>query len=233
MTSTILAVFAHPDDETFIAGGTLAKYAGNGWRVSVLCATRGEAGQRGEYENISADDFALVRQREMESACSILGIRKPLFLNCADQRVVLDCQASAKTKVIQVIRRLKPDVVITFGPDGVSGHTDHVAISRIVTDAVRECRNTSALYYVLRNDSMPSCCIPPTSVPALPATTMIDVSAFGSLKFDAMHCYRSQEHMLPKDPSVVHTILNGQEKYYRAIPAWNGEGLENDLFVRQ
>lgn len=55
----ILAIFAHPDDETFLAGGTLAKYAANGWGVSVLCATRGEAGRRGEYEkeNLSTGEL--------------------------------------------------------------------------------------------------------------------------------------------------------------------------------
>jgi LmbE family N-acetylglucosaminyl deacetylase len=78
------AVFAHPDDGTFLAGGTLAKYAAAGWEVFLLCATHGEAGRRGEYAHLTKEQFARLRQQELEAAARALGIRRPLSLDCAD-----------------------------------------------------------------------------------------------------------------------------------------------------
>lgn len=228
----ILAVFAHPDDETFLAGGTLAKYAAFGWKVFVLSATRGEAGQRGDYEdgNLSSAEFALVREREMETACRALGAEKPHFLNCADGGVARDCGDSATAKIIRVAHDVKPDVVITFGPDGVSGHSDHVAIGRIATAAARDA-GIHSLYYVLRTESLPTCCIPQAPVPSPPITTVIEVSGFRERKLLAMRCYRSQKHMLPEDPAVIGDMLNGQEHFHRAIPVSEGENIEDHLFV--
>lgn len=228
----ILAIFAHPDDETFLAGGTLAKYAAAGWEVSVLCATRGEAGRRGEYEdqNLSTVEFASVRQREMDAACDVLGVRKPIFLNCADQGIASDCRESARVEIVRFLRKRKPDVVITFGPDGVSGHTDHVAIGGIATAAARES-GIPSLYYVLRSESLSSCCEPEVPVSSPPVTTVIDVSGFGERKLLAMRCYRSQKHLLSEDPAVIRDTVNGQEHFHRALPAGFTMGPEDHLFV--
>jgi len=228
----ILAIFAHPDDETFLAGGTLAKYAAAGGEVSVLCATRGEAGRRGEYEqrNLSTEEFALVRQREMEAACDVLGVRKPIFLKCADQGIARDCRDSARAEIIRFLRGWKPDVVITFGPDGVSGHTDHVAIGGIATAAAREA-GIPSLYYVLRSASLSSCCKPEVPVSPPHVTTVIDVSGFGERKLQAMRCYRSQKHLLSEDPAVIRDAVNGPEHFHRALPAGFTRGPEDHLFV--
>lgn len=233
VSQRILGIFAHPDDESFLAGGTLAKYAANGWKVSVLCATRGEAGRRGEYEkdNLSHEGFALVRQREMEAACRVLGVGKPLFLKCADGGVAKDCRDSAKAEIVRFLRGLKPDVVITFGPDGVSGHTDHVAIGGIATVAAREA-GIPSLYYVLRSESLSSCCEPEVPVSSPPVTTVIDVSGFGERKLQAMRCYRSQKHLLPEDPAVIRATVSGREHFHRALPAGFTMGPEDHLFVR-
>jgi LmbE family N-acetylglucosaminyl deacetylase len=227
----ILGIFAHPDDETFLAGGTLAKYADAGWEVSVLCATRGEAGRRGDYEkeNLSAGEFALVRQREMEKACRVIGVRKPLFMKCADGRVAKDCRNSAKAIIVRFLRKWKPDVIITFGPDGVSGHTDHVAIGGIATAAAREA-GIRSLYYVLRSESLSTCCEPEVPVSPPPVTTVIDVSGFGERKLRAMRCYRSQEHLLSEDPAVIRDTLNGPEHFHRAFPAEDAGEIEDHLF---
>lgn len=246
MSRTLLAILAHPDDETFLAGGTLAKYAATGWEVFVLCATRGEAGRRGDYEkeNLSPREFALVRQGEMEAACDVLGVRRPFFLDCADGRIAKDCVDYAKAEVVRLLREWEPDVVITFGPDGISGHTDHVAVGRIATAAVldigirppgsgvvqgRAPSRISSLYYVLRSGSLPACCNPPTPVPTPSVTTAIDVSGFGARKLRAMRCYRSQKHMQPEDPAVIRDILNGKEPFHRAFPAWDSEEIEDRL----
>lgn len=228
----MLAIFAHPDDETFLAGGTLAKYAATGWRVFALSATRGEAGQRGDYEDddLSSPEFALLRQREMEAACAVLGIEKPHFLSCADGGIARDCRGFATAKIVRFVRDLKPNIVMTFGPEGVSGHADHVAIGEIVTVAAQDA-GISSLYYVLGTKSLPTCCLRENAVPSLPVTTVIDVSGFGKRKLEAMRCYRSQKHMLPEDPAVIRDILNGKENFHRAIPVPDGEKIEDHLFV--
>ena len=210
----------------------MAKYAANGWEVSVLCATRGEAGRRGDYEkeNLSTGGFGLVRQREMEEACRVLGVRKPLFMKCADGRVSHDCRNTAKAKIVRFLRKWKPDTVITFGPDGVSGHSDHVAIGEIATVAAREA-GIRTLYYVLRSESLSTCCKPEVPVSSPPVTTVIDVSGFGERKLRAMRCYRSQKHLLSEDPAVIRDTVNGQEHFHRALPAGFTGGREDQLFV--
>jgi LmbE family N-acetylglucosaminyl deacetylase len=241
----ILAVFAHPDDETFLAGGTLAKYAARGWGVFLLCATHGEAGRRGEYDHLAREQFARLRQQELEAAAHALGIRRPLFLDCADRQLARDCWASATQEIIRAIRRIRPEVVVTFGPDGISGHPDHVALSQIVTTAFWTADLTSVLpvesidlppfapsrlYYVLRSVAVPQCCEVKASLEAPPLTTVIDVRKYSARKLEAMRCYQSQKHLQPEDPSVVESILKALENFHRAVPAWQGPAVERDLY---
>jgi LmbE family N-acetylglucosaminyl deacetylase len=74
----------------------------------------------------------------MEAACDVLGLKPPLFLDCPDGGVERHCRDSARGQVVRFLREREADVVVTFGPDGVSGHADHVAIGEIVTAAARE-----------------------------------------------------------------------------------------------
>lgn len=242
MPSRIFAVFAHPDDETFLAGGTLAKYAAQDCEVFVACATHGEGGRRGEYEDLSTQEFARLRRREMKAACQALGVNEPIFLGCADQQLARNCWNSAMIEVVQYIRDLKPDVVITFGPDGVSGHPDHVALSQIVTSAVSGAGNRtliargdpfrpSALYYVLRSESLSECCKSSEPVEAPPVTTVIDINGFGERKLNAIRAYRSQKHLQPEDDSRVSTVLYASEYFHRVLPARAGKEIEDHLFV--
>lgn len=237
----LLAVFAHPDDETYLAGGTLARYAASGCTVSVLCATFGEAGRRGEYASLSRQDFAALRRREMEAACAALGVQPPLFLGCADQGLGRGCWDLATDEVVRTIRRLRPDVVLTFGPDGVSGHADHVALSQIVTAAFWGAGVTArwprepetpfqpaALYYVLRSAAGPSCCRPREgTVPPPLLTTTIAIDGFGERKLAAARCHRSQRHLQPLTREHTSAILTAPEVFHRAIPAWAGGALES------
>ncbi len=240
----LLAVFAHPDDETFLAGGTLAKCAARGREVFLICATHGEAGRRGEYAHLTQEEFGRLRQQELEAAALALGIRRPLFLDCADQQLARDCWALATQEIIRAIRRIRPEVVITFGPDGISGHADHVAISQIVTTAFWTADLTSVvpaesgdlppyapsrLYYVLRSAAVPRCCEVRAGSDAPPLTTVVDIAKFGARKLQAVRCYRSQRHLQPEIPSLVETVLNAPENFHRAVPVWQGPELERDL----
>ncbi|MDZ7707831.1 MAG: PIG-L deacetylase family protein [Trueperaceae bacterium] len=240
----LLAVFAHPDDETFVAGGTLARYAATGNEVTVVCATSGELGRRGEYVDLPRPAFADVRRGELEAACAALGTRPPRFLGCTDKGLDHDCQEAATAEVADIIEELRPDVVVTFGPDGVSGHADHLAIGQIVTAAFAragrslpapapgtEHAHPVALYYVLRSEAAPACCAARDGAPPPPpTTTSIDVRGYGDRKLAAVRCHRSQHHLQPATPEREAAILSAPEAFHRAVPAWTGGSLETHLF---
>ena len=241
---SILGIFAHPDDETFLAGGTLAKYAASGWDVFLLCATHGEAGRRGPNEGLSLEEFAALRGQELEGACGALGIHAPLFLACADHQLAEKCSQFALEESARIIARLMPDIVITFGPDGVSGHSDHVALSAIVTRAfqvVLDGHDTAgrnerslrpkALYYALGSASVPQSCTPAKRISHPPVTTVIDIRPFGEKKFAAAQCYVSQRHLLPNNSAGIAAIQEAPEKFHRAIPHWIGTEAESDFLI--
>jgi LmbE family N-acetylglucosaminyl deacetylase len=130
----LLFIGAHPDDETVYAGGTLAKYASEGVRVAVACATRGERGSTGGL--CSIEELPQVREAELRRAVEILGAEEPYFLDYEDQKVAMADPAEIRRCLIRVIDAVRPDVVITFDPKGGGGHTDHVAVHRFATEAV-------------------------------------------------------------------------------------------------
>lgn len=124
----LLAVFAHPDDETFCAGGTLAKYVAEGWDVMVVTATTGQAGQIRDPQVATRRSLGDVRKREFFAACAQLGVGHARALKYMDgtlQEIDLHELTGA---VVAIIREFQPDSIITFGPDGAYGHPDHIAI---------------------------------------------------------------------------------------------------------
>ena len=137
----LMAVLAHPDDESLGVGGTLAAYASQGVDVFLVTATRGDAGRFrghrvGEPEHPGPEALARIREAELRSAAEALGVREVALLGYSDQR--LDCAPprDAIARIAGQLRRHRPDVVVTFGPDGAYGHPDHVAISQLTTAAV-------------------------------------------------------------------------------------------------
>lgn len=141
---TLLAVFAHPDDESFGVGGTLARYSAEGVGVHLVCATRGEAGSVADPSRFRGEDLGALRERELRAAAAALGIRTIRLLGCGDGR--LDCCPPTELvgRVVAAIRETRPQVVITFGPDGISGHPDHATISRATTEAVAAAGDPAA-----------------------------------------------------------------------------------------
>jgi LmbE family N-acetylglucosaminyl deacetylase len=131
----LLGVFAHPDDETFCAGGTFARYAEQGAEIMVVSATRGQAGQIRDAAAGNRRTIAAVREAELRLACKRLGITKVRCLDHVDGTLA-DAEFSALVdEVAEIIGEFRPDVVITFGPDGGYGHPDHVTISAVTTAA--------------------------------------------------------------------------------------------------
>lgn len=144
---TILGVFAHPDDEVFSAGGVLAKYGSGGARTVLLCATRGEAGEISDPALATRETLAQVRTAELEQAVAALGIDELHFLGFRDSGMVGTPEnedprslhqadpTEAVRRIVTLMRRVKPDVVITHDPTGGYGHPDHIAVYKHVTAA--------------------------------------------------------------------------------------------------
>jgi len=131
----ILGVFAHPDDETFCAGGTLAKYAADGAEIMVVSATRGDAGQIRDARAATRRTLGQVRERELRLACERLGVRHAVCLDYGDG-TLKDVEPEALTRhITRIVREFRPDTVITFGPDGAYGHPDHIVIGAATTTA--------------------------------------------------------------------------------------------------
>ena len=155
MSKTILAVLAHPDDESFGLGGTLALYALKGYDTYYVCATRGEAGTvNAEYLN-GFKDTAELRTNELMRAAKILGLKEVFFLDSRDSGMPEteenkhpDAQINHSLdevagKVVKYIRELKPDVVITFDPIGGYKHPDHIHIHKATVLAFEKADDAS------------------------------------------------------------------------------------------
>jgi len=137
----LMAIMAHPDDESLGVGGTLAKYASEGVEVFLLTATRGESGRYrghrpGEPEHPGASELGRVREAELRAAASALGLCEVSLLDYHDQFLDRADPREAIAAIAGHIRRIQPDVVVTFGPDGAYGHPDHIAISQFTAAAI-------------------------------------------------------------------------------------------------
>jgi LmbE family N-acetylglucosaminyl deacetylase len=136
----LMAVLAHPDDESLGFGGTLAKYASEGVDTFLVTATRGE---RGRYMGRTIDGhhpgpaaLGQIREAELRAAVTALGIRELSFLDYHDGDLDRANAREAVERIARQVRRLRPHVVVTFGPDGAYGHPDHIAISQFTTAAI-------------------------------------------------------------------------------------------------
>jgi LmbE family N-acetylglucosaminyl deacetylase len=155
MTKTLLAVLAHPDDESFGLGGTLALYASKGYDVYYVCATRGEAGTVDEEYLKGFKDTAEMRTNELMRAAKELGLKEVFFLGYRDSGMPgtednqhPNAQINAPIeevagRVVKYIRKLKPDVVLTFDPIGGYKHPDHIHIHKATVFAFANSDNAS------------------------------------------------------------------------------------------
>ena len=132
----ILLIFAHPDDESFIAAGLARRYADRGATVSLVTATRGDAGRVGEPPLCRREDLAALREQELRAAAGVLGISEVHLLDYRDKHLAEAPAADIRGALVQRVRSFRPHVVVTFDPNGMNGHADHVAISRFTLDAV-------------------------------------------------------------------------------------------------
>lgn len=155
MSKTILAVLAHPDDESFGLGGTLALYAQKGYDTYLVCATRGEAGTVDAEHLNGFRDTAELRTAELQRAAEILGLKGVFFLGYRDSGMPgtednrhPDAQINHSIdevagRVVKYIRELKPEVVLTFDPIGGYKHPDHIHIHQATVLAFEKADDPS------------------------------------------------------------------------------------------
>jgi len=255
-TLRLMAVLGHPDDESLGIGGTLAKYASEGVDVFLLTATPGDRGRYRDYrfgdpQHPGASALASIRERELRAAASALGVRDVALLHYHDQELDRANPREAIPAIVEHLRRVQPDVIITFGPDGAYGHPDHIAISQLTTAAVVAAADPaiSKLYYIAWPASTwaayQSAFKKLTSMvdgverqvvpwPDWEITTVIDTRQFAQNVWRAISCHESQmsvytqlEHLSPQHRDA----LWGVQSFYRVFSTVNGgRARETDLF---
>ena len=212
-----MAVTAHPDDESFIFGGALALYGAAGHDVALLCVTDGQAGRTSDL--VSREDLGQVRREELRRACDVLGILNLYLPGWMDGKLAGYGDARGSSLVREHIERFAPDVLLTFGPDGASGHEDHKAVYRWTLAASEGER-----VYVAGGSVPDGIQLPVERVleAPLPVTTTIDIRELGDLKRRAFLEHRTQlDHLELFD--ALSESLDGRELYHRVRPAWQGD----------
>lgn len=138
-----LCVFAHPDDETFGPGGTIAFWSKKGYEIHLICATKGENGGPKKRQLKTGQ----IRSLELKLAAKIIGIKKIEFLGLKDGSISNNDLQFLEQKITHKIKKFKPDYILTFNLNGVSGHMDHVAVASATTQAFKKTKIAIKLYY--------------------------------------------------------------------------------------
>lgn len=196
----ILAVLAHPDDETSGCGGIFSLHAAAGDHIVVVTATRGEMGALGSGGlAIRREDLPRVREEEQRAVAQLLGVREVVYLGYTDGALDRAPQEELSARIRSEMARLRPDVVLTFGPLGISRHPDHIAISRAATAAFHQYRwdhaaagEPALLYVAIPESAVKEFGLDLDGIETRP-TTVIDVTQQQATKVKALRMYRSQE----------------------------------------
>jgi LmbE family N-acetylglucosaminyl deacetylase len=147
---TLLGVWAHPDDEAYLSTGLMASAVDAGWRVVVATATQGEIGTD-DPEGCPPELLAQIRADELAESLRVVGVTEHRWLRTAhpliDGRLCAVPEDDGVGAVARLITGVRPDLVVTFGPDGLTGHSDHRTVSRWVTRAWDRTGTDADLWY--------------------------------------------------------------------------------------
>jgi LmbE family N-acetylglucosaminyl deacetylase len=235
MKRSILLVFAHPDDESSGVSGTVKKYTQQGVPVDLITATRGEKGSRvGVPANM---DTGTVREEELRAAAAIIGIRNIYLLGYVDGELDKADINEVVSKITDIMRRVEPEIVITFGPDGISGHSDHITIGKAATRAFEKLtadgKGPRKLYYVtIAASALPDA--DEYGVATRPddeVNISTDISQYFDSKINALSAHRSQQDAHDLIEMFEERKESGvalKEYLYLAIP--RSKYKETDLF---
>jgi len=224
--TAVLALFAHPDDEAFRCGGTLALLAQRGVRVHVLTATRGQAGSCGEPPLCQPDKLGVVREAELHCACQALGIEPPHLLDYQDGTLAQVEEKQAIAEIMAVLRELEPQVLLTWPSHGLSGHSDHIAVSNWATAAYQRAieeglGELAAIYYMAVPHSVANK-LGLRQLHALPdkeVSLVVDVNNVWEQKLAAIRCHRTQlgESPILRAPIERQKLFLGVEHFQRVM----------------
>ena len=250
----LMAVLAHPDDESLGLGGTIARYAHEGASIHLVTATRGERG-RCDHVTPRPDDreVGAIREAELRAAAGILGVESVSFLGYLDGALAQVDPREATARIAERILNVRPHVVVTFAHDGFYGHPDHIAISQFTTAAVAKAASyghaVPKLYYMAWPQSKWDAYQAALKElvarvgdqvrkaqpwPAWALTTVPDTRDTWQQVWRAVSAHRSQVagyQRLRDLPHDLHQALWGSQSFYRALSLVNGgSALETDLF---
>jgi len=239
---SLSAIYAHPDDETFSGGGTFAKCTAAGVRCTLFCATDGDAGKTSGLAISSRAELGRVRRAELKAAADILGFavvnsagHPDGGLGGVDQQILIG-------EVVHHLRRERPQVVITFGPEGAPNtHPDHRVISRVTTAAFFLAANASMFTEQLRDGIGPHQAarlfyvtwpVPADSAVlktrGSPATVCIDVRAHRGRELAAWRAHASQQALQQR---FDETAATDEELFALAAGAAQPAPMIDDFFA--
>lgn len=262
MPHVLATILAHPDDETFGTGGTLIRYAREGIAVHSLCLTRGEKGWPGGdgVPEVPRDEVGPTRARELAEAGRRMGLSSVTCLEYPDGGLAGVDAATVERDIVRWLRSVRPDVVITWGPDGGYGHPDHIAAGERALRAVelagvsrhepglgdhvhvKRCyRFVAGAAFVDRlqelepafAEYMSTLAVKPERWTPDRLGASIDVRAVMDQKIEAMEAHRTQTPDLNMWRRVREKdpSISAEELYIRAFPEPGGPPLEHDLFA--
>jgi LmbE family N-acetylglucosaminyl deacetylase len=249
----LMCVLAHPDDESLGTGGVLAKYAGEGVGTYVVSATRGERGRFDDSgQSPGPEVVGRAREAELRAAAEELGVREVILLDYHDGALD-EAPAGEGAEAIAVhIRRIRPQVVVTFDPYGAYGHRDHVAISQLTSAAIVRAADThrvSKFYYFVTGarkwaayqaafktltSTVDGTVREATAWPDWSITTVVDATAVWQTVWRAVQCHKTQLSIyknLGELSEEDQKLIWGRAEFYRVFSLVNGgREREMDLF---
>lgn len=231
-------MFAHPDDETFCVGGIIAKYASQGVGIDLFCATNGDAGKAASVPVSSREELAELRRNELLSAARLLGIDRVEMPGYDDGALYQADPHRVTADVVAFIRRSRPTVILTFGPEGApTGHRDHSAISRIATAAFflsglatafpddgLPAIQASRLFYHAWQFPLPD---PRLKLESVPPTVSVDVREFKARKAAAFAAHVTQQGSAH---AFYSSALNDEERLAFAAGVPQPRPMIDDVF---
>jgi LmbE family N-acetylglucosaminyl deacetylase len=239
----VLAVFAHPDDETYGPGGTLAKLAAEGAQVRLITLTRGESATMGDSPRYSPELLADTRERELNCAVRALGISEHknfVFPDKALERVPREELASP---IKEALEDFRPHLVVTFHPEGISGHNDHRTVSRLLTDLLTAASEDGARRRETPLPRLAYYCVPHSvgakvqwrrlfTVADEAVTHVLDVGDYFEAKFTAAECHKTQRYMLERLSGVPGGIREMWRYEYFIVEGESRDGTPRTDLLR-
>ncbi|SDC65769.1 N-acetylglucosaminyl deacetylase, LmbE family [Paenibacillus sp. UNCCL117] len=218
MTATVAFVFAHPDDETYLASALIRRLADEGSPPVLLLATRGDAGQKnGAYAHESPQQLGVRREREMQRAAELLGLSVVEYLGYPDGKLNQMEEEEFVARIAEFLNRHQAQAVVTFPEDGGNGHPDHVTISKRTAQAVCSGRTPAVrkLYYV-----QSAALTEQGREPAL----QLDTESYWPVKAAALAAHESQRLAVERFFGELGNVLPEARRYESFALAWENGG---------